>query len=146
MKKFLLLSLAALMFVFSVNAQNADKKPKRTAAERAEALTKRMTTKLTLDAAQQERVKVINLETANKIDAARAELKGKENAVARAEKVKSVEAERETLFKQVLKEDQFNKYLEMRKKAVDKAKSRKGMKGKKAAVTESAAADEEVED
>ncbi|SFB78496.1 hypothetical protein SAMN05421780_101469 [Flexibacter flexilis DSM 6793] len=137
MKKFLLLSFAALMFVFSVNAQNAGK-TKRTAAERAEALTKRMTTQLSLDAAQQERIKVINQQTAQKIDAARAELKGKENAAARAEKVKSVEAERETLFKQVLKEEQFNKYVEMRKKAMSKM----GKKGKKAAVTEAAALDE----
>ena len=138
MKKVLLMSIFALALMFSANAQEqtekATKGQKRSATERAEALTKRMSKKLSLDAAQLERVKTINLETAKRVDEVRATMK--DNRKEGKTKIMAIEAEREATFKQILKEDQMKTYLEMRKKKVDKMQKGKGAKAGKADVSE----------
>lgn len=127
MKKLLIIALALIGSMGASWAQNsmAPAKGKRTSEQRAEAFTKRMTKNLELDAAQQERIKAINLERFKQLDEARAGQAESRKEV--ASKVKSINEIYVTNLKGVLNEDQFKKFEEMKQELMEKTmQKRKG--------------------
>lgn len=115
---------------------------KRTPEERAENMTKRMTKKLKLDAAQIEKVKAINLSSAKNIEEVK--VAAKDDRKAASGRIEKIEADREASLKSVLKEDQMKAYIEMRDKQKAKMVDKKGKrKGTKAAETAIDADDQE---
>lgn len=120
-------TLAIIFAMGSVWAQNGlAPKAKKTPEQRSEMFTKRMTKALTLDANQQERIRVINLERFKQIEEARASSSGAKGEV--AAKVKNLNDNYLATLKGLLSEEQFQKFDEMKHELMDKAMSKK--KGK----------------
>lgn len=128
MKKIIIMAFAILVSVAGAFAQEAAVgKVKKSAEERAEKFTKRMTKELTLDAAQQDRVKILNLERFKQIE----EVKGNmaTNKKEAAAKLKEVNEAYLNNLKGVLTAEQLTKFEalkeEMKEKAFQRRQERK---------------------
>jgi hydrogenase maturation factor HypE len=120
MKRILLAVLALFISAGSIWAQNdIAPKPKKTAEQRAEQFSKKMTKNLNLDGAQQERIKAINLDRFKQIDEARNGEAGKKKEV--AAKIKAINDTYLTTLKGVLTEEQFKKFEEMKSQLKENA-------------------------
>lgn len=130
MKKLLLAALALLLTIGSTMAQEGklSGKTKKTPEERSEAFTRKMTKQLSLDQAQQERVKVVNLERFKRIEEAKAATVSNKKEV--AAKVKEINEAYNANMKSVLSAEQFSKFMEMKEEMKGRAfKKRQESKG-----------------
>lgn len=118
-----MMALIALFFAATTLwAQNdIAPKSKKSPEQRAELFSKKMTKNLGLDAAQQERIKAINLDRFKQIEEARTAGTGKKKEV--ASKIKAINETYLTTLKGVLSEEQFKKFEEMKKQLVENAMS-----------------------
>lgn len=109
MKKVLMMLFLSVGVIAGSYAQDAAKTAqepvaRKSAAERAEMQTKRMTEELKLTADQAAKIQAINLETAQKADAVRADQKA----------VAELKAQKEEKITSVLTEEQKAQYAKMR--------------------------------
>ena len=127
MKKVLILVFA---FVLSMSASWAQQEmkatPKKSAEERAESFTKRMTKNLNLDATQIERFKAINLERFKKIEEARNSFGADKKVI--STKVKEINDGFFSTAKGILSPEQFTKLMEMKDDMKEKAMARRAAK------------------
>ena len=127
MKKVLILVFA---FVLSMSASWAQQEmkatPKKSAEERAESFTQRMTKNLTLDATQIERFKAINLDRFKKIEEARNSFGADKKAI--STKVKEINDGFFSTAKGILSPEQFTKLMEMKDDMKEKAMARRATK------------------
>ena len=93
---------------------------------RAERFTKKMTTELSLDASQQERIKAINLDRFKQISEARNTF-AQDKSTLRT-KVKEINDNYYSTVTGVLNADQFAKFQEMKEEMKEKAMSRRQSK------------------
>lgn len=126
MKRFVLAAIAVIFSFGTVFGQN-DLAPsgsqKRTPEQRAEAFTKKMTKNLSLDDAQQQRVKAINLDRFKQIEEARAAGKVERKGV--GAKIKAINENYVSTLKGILTEEQFKKFEEMKQEIMEKTMRRK---------------------
>ncbi|HOY94297.1 MAG TPA: hypothetical protein PK509_01075 [Catalimonadaceae bacterium] len=125
MKKFMSVAFALLISIAGVFAQSstATLKANKTPEQRAERFTKKMTKELALDAAQQERIKILNLDRFKKLEDARSAAAVSKKEV--AAKVKQVNEEYFSNVKGVLTPEQFTKFQEMKEEMKEKAFTKK---------------------
>ena len=127
MKKIVIGVLALLFSVASASAQDLPKgKGMKTPDEKSVRFTQRLTKELNLDAAQQERVKGINLDRFKQIE----ELKNMAglDGPSRRQKMKSIEDAYVSSMKGILSAEQFPKFEALRAEIKEKAFERR--KGK----------------
>ena len=127
MKKIVIGVLALLFSVASASAQNLPKgKGMKTPDEKSVRFTQRLAKELNLDAAQQERVKGINLDRFKQIE----ELKNMAglDGPSRRQKMKSIEDAYVSSMKGILSAEQFPKFEALRAEIKEKAFERR--KGK----------------
>ena len=117
-------------FIISVGMSWAQEdqisKVKKSAVERAEAFTKRMTKNLNLETTQIERFKVLNLDRFKQIEEARASFGGDKKQI--STKVKEINDAYFSNAKAVLSPEQFTKFQEMKEEMKEKAMARKQAK------------------
>jgi len=101
-------------------------KVKKSAVERSEAFTKRMTKNLSLEATQIERFKVINLDRFKQIEEARSSFGGDKKQI--SAKVKEINDAYFANAKGVLTPEQFTKFQEMKEEMKEKAITRRQTK------------------
>jgi protein CpxP len=125
MKKIFMMALGLLFAVSGAMAQEktATVKPAPNPEVRAEKFTKRMTRELGLDAAQQERVKGINLDRFKQLSEARATNAGDKKAV--QQKVKEINDLYFQNLKAVLTPEQFAKFQTLKEEMKEKAFQKK---------------------
>ncbi len=116
MKHLILLSLAILFIAFQAKAQGPNRGG--TPEEFANRQTKQMTELLSLSEKQQEQVAALNLKYAKKRDEQRKEAVGDREAM--REKMKTMRTERQKELKEILSEEQYNKYIEFEKERFEK--------------------------
>jgi uncharacterized protein YdbL (DUF1318 family) len=127
MKKFIISALAIVFSVASAMAQDVQKaKTQKTPDEKSVRFTERMTRELSLDAAQQERVKAINLERFKNIEETK--VQSGLDAPARRQKMKEIEDNYFSTLKGVLSADQFTKFQAMKAEMKEKAFERRNKK------------------
>jgi periplasmic protein CpxP/Spy len=125
MKKIiLLLSLTIAMFTSYAQEIDLEDDIKKTPAERSEAVTKKLTEKLSLTADQQPKVKAIILERATKADEVRNKYNGNKEA-AKAE-LKPIFKDANLKLQSVLTPEQFAKLKEVRKENKAKKQTKSG--------------------
>lgn len=118
---FLLLFVAATA---SYAQQDAMKpREKKSAVERSEAFTRRMTKELNLEATQQERVTAINLERFKQLEEIRNTFAADRKTMAL--KVKEVNNSYFSNLQGVLTPEQFSKFQQMKEEMKEKAMSRR---------------------
>jgi len=125
MKKILVSAIAFLFAISGVFAQEATltSKVKKTPEQRATNYTKRMTKELGLDAAQQERVKAINLDKFKQIEEAKSITTT--NPKDLKSKIKAINSNWFDTLKGILSAEQFTKLLAMKEEAKEKAFGKK---------------------
>jgi protein CpxP len=124
MKKFIISALAIVLSVASAMAQDIQKsKPQKSPDEKSGRFTQRMTRELSLDAAQQERVKAINLDRFKQIEETKAQ--AGLDAPARRQKLKEIEDNYFSTLKGVLTADQFTKFQALKAEMKEKAFERR---------------------
>ncbi len=127
MKKVVVIVFA---FIISVGISWAQEdhisKVKKSAVERAEAFTKRMTKNLSLETTQIERFKVLNLDRFKQIEEARASIGGDKKQIAL--KVKEINDAYFSNAKGILSPEQFTKFQEMKEEMKEKAMARREAK------------------
>ena len=101
-------------------------KVKKSAVERAEAFTKRMTKNLNLEATQIERFKILNLDRFKQIEEARASFGGDKKQI--STKLKEINDAYFSNAKGVLTPEQFTKFQEMKEDMKEKAIARREAK------------------
>jgi hypothetical protein len=114
-----LISIAGLFAQSPASTMKGNKTPE----QRAERFTKKMTKELVLDAAQQERIKILNLDRFKKLEDARSAAAVSKKEV--AAKVKQVNEEYFSNVKGVLTPEQFAKFQEMKEEMKEKAFNKK---------------------
>jgi Spy/CpxP family protein refolding chaperone len=126
MKKIVLAVLALFVLIGNISAQEnqLQGRKKKSPVERAEAFSKKMTKNLDLDATQQERVKVINLDRFKQLEEARSSFGGDRKQI--ASKVKEVNDAYFNNLKGILTPEQFSKFQEMKEEMKERAVKRKG--------------------
>lgn len=139
----------ALIIGGAVFGQAPAKKERKTAEERATAMTEKMTTKLELTEDQKAQIQDINLGIAQKNDAIRSN-----TSLSREEKMKQMQENhqaRDTMYQKVLTDEQYAKYQAWEKEKMEKMKAKQaerkasGGKGKGAKPAPSAPSEEEDE-
>jgi hypothetical protein len=125
MKKILISAIAFLFAISGVFAQEAalTSKVNKTPEQRATNYTKRMTKELSLDAAQQERVKAINLDKFKQIEEAKSITTA--NPKDLKSKIKAINDNWFSTLKGILSAEQFTKLLAMKEEAKEKAFGKK---------------------
>jgi len=101
-------------------------KAKKSAVERADAFTKRMTKNLSLETTQVERFKVLNLDRFKQLEEARASFGGDKKQI--STKIKEINDAYFSNAKGVLTPEQFTKFEEMKEDMKEKAMARRGAK------------------
>lgn len=127
MKKLIISALAVIFCIAGASAQDLKKaKTPKSPDEKTERFTQKLTTELSLDAAQQERVKGISLDRFKQIEEIK--VQAGLNAADRRQKMKNIEDGYATNMKGVLSEEQFTKFQTLRSEMKEKAFERR--KGK----------------
>ncbi len=135
----LLTAIALTLSVSSLMAQQGGKTPP-SPEERAEKQTANMVKNLGLDATQAAKVKAINLEFAQKMQAAREENQGDRETM-KATRMEMQNNKNEAL-KEVLTKEQFEKHAQMQENRGKKGGKKGGHKGNKAKVKGKKGADD----
>ncbi len=122
--------MAIFAFIFGLSTAFAQQElagsEKMDPVKRADRFTKKMTTELNLDAAQQDRIKGINLDRFKQLAEARSTF-GQDKSTLRS-KVKEINDNYFSTVKGVLNADQFAKFQEMKEEMKEKAMARRQSK------------------
>lgn len=124
MKKLMFLALGLIFCLSGAMAQQANRKQNvvKSPEARAENFTRRMTKELSLDNAQQERVKVLNLDRFKKIQEIRNSGASQEEIRTKVKEVNDTFAE---TMKGILSAEQFTKFQTLKEDMKEKAFQRK---------------------
>lgn len=123
--------LIGMIFLFTIALQGfAQQKEKRTPEERAAKQTEMMTKELGLTESQASRIKVINLEAAQRMESLRAANETDKKKI--IEQKKAINTDRLNSLKAVLNAEQIAKYEEIKAQKKTKSKTRHKSKAKQA--------------
>ena len=117
------LILTTVLIVASVTIATAQQRQTRSIEERAKMQDEFMEKQVGLTDDQRVTIQAINLEFAKQLDEERQKNRGDRDAM-RA-KMREIDAARDAKYKEVLTEDQFNKYLEEKTKRENELQERR---------------------
>ena len=120
------LILTTVLIVASVTIATAQQRQTRSIEERAKMQDEFMEKQVGLTDDQRVTIQAINLEFAKQLDEERQKNRGDRDAM-RA-KMREIDAARDAKYKEVLTEDQFNKYLEEKTKRENELQERRGQR------------------
>lgn len=123
MKKLTVLLIGLTLLSASINPVNAQEKVKKTAEQRATALTDRMDKALSLTAEQKTKITELNLGIAKKNEAIRNDPKMTKEA--KKQGLEANQAARNANLKTILTADQYTKYEAMEAKMKEKKNAKK---------------------
>ncbi len=124
MKKIIVFAVFMLLLCQISFAQTAATREPKTAEERAEMVTARLTKALSLNEDQATKVKAIHLERFQKVEALKAKFKEADDKVAARGEAKSAVEEADQKMKEVLTADQFAKYEQQKQDRMQKQREK----------------------
>jgi len=117
------LILTTVLIVASVTIATAQQRQTRSIEERAKMQDEFMETQVGLTDDQKSTIQAINLEFAKQLDEERQKNRGDRDAM--RTKMREIDTARDAKYKEVLTEEQFNKYLEEKAKRENELQERR---------------------
>ncbi len=124
MKKIIAMCLILGLFIHSTIAQTTPAREPKTPEEKAEAVTSRLTKRLSLTTEQAAKVKTIQLERFQKIEALKAQYKETDDKVAARSEAKTLTGEADQKMKEALTAEQYTRYEQQRQEQFQKHRER----------------------